>query len=331
MLFPEKKLVRVAVTGAAGQICYSLLPMIASGAMLGPHQHVELRLLDIEPAQNVLEGVRMELIDSAFALLVSVVATSDPRVAFEGADICIMCGAMPRKPGMERKDLLEVNAKIFNEQGRVISEVAEPHCRVVVVGNPANTNGLLLATAARGGKLDARNVTVLTRLDHNRSLAQLSLRSGVAISEVKNTIIWGNHSGTQVPDVNSALVQGRSARDVCSDDAFFDGPFIQIVQQRGAEVLKARGLSAGSSTARAIVDHVHDWIRGTPHGTFVSMGVLSDGNPYSIPNGLLFSFPVTCHGGQWKIMEGLTITPHIRSLIENTTKELLEEKQQAGL
>lgn len=320
----------MAITGAAGQIGYSLLPLIARGNMLGASQRVELRLLDVEPALKALEGVRYELQDCAFPLLANVVITHEPQVAFEGADVAIMCGAFPRKPGMERKDLLLTNAKIFSEQGRILGEVADPQCRVLVVGNPANTNALLLATAAKG-KIPTENISALTRLDHNRALAQVALKSGSAVDAVRNVIIWGNHSGTQVPDVNSATVAGTPAREAVNDDAFLDGPFLQLVQQRGAEVMKLRGLSSAASAAKAIVDHVHDWILGTEDGKFVSMAVISDVNPYGVPAGLMFSFPVTCRGGSWSIVGGLPVTEGVKQLIQATTDELLDERSQAGL
>jgi malate dehydrogenase len=330
MSFPTKEVLRVAVTGAAGQIGYSLLPLIARGNMLGAAQRVELRLLDIEPAQKVLEGVRFELQDCAFPLLGDVVITHDPQVAFEGADVAILCGAFPRKPGMERKDLLLTNAKIFSEQGRIIGESASPHCRVLVVGNPANTNALILATAAKG-KIPADQISALTRLDHNRAIAQVALKAGAPVASVSNVIIWGNHSGTQVPDVNSALVNGQPARQAANDDAFFDGEFLGLVQQRGAEVMKLRGLSSAASAAKAIVDHVHDWILGTAPGTFVSMAVISDVNSYKVPAGLMYSFPVQCSSGTWTIVDGVTVSPKVQELMEATTAELLEERSQAGI
>jgi len=299
--------------------------------MLGPQQKVELRLLDVEPALKVLEGVRAEIQDCALPLVANVVITFDAREAFQGADIAILCGAFPRKPGMERKDLLLTNAKIFSEQGTILGEVASPHCRVLVVGNPANTNALLLATAAKGKGLNPLNVSALTRLDHNRAVFQVAQRAKAPVASVKNVIIWGNHSGTQVPDVNSAVVHATPAREAANDDAFFDGEFISTVQQRGAEVMKLRGLSSAASAAKAIVDHVADWILGTAEGTFVSMAVLSDGNPYGIPEGLMFSFPVTCSAGVWTIHGGLTISENVKKLIEGTTAELVDERSQAGL
>lgn len=327
MEFPKKHVLRVAVTGAAGQIGYALVPQIARGLMFGPEQKVELALLEVEPAQKALRGVAMELEDCAFTSLTNVVCTSDPRVAFAGADVCVMCGSFPRKEGMERKELLQINAKIFREQGKVIGEVAAKHCRVLVVGNPANTNALLLALAA-DGTLDPRQVSALTRLDHNRALGMAARKVGAS---VKNVIIWGNHSSTQVPDVNSAVVDdaGASVREAAADDAFFDGEFITAVQQRGAEIIKARGLSSAASAAKAIVDHVHDWIVGTPEGTFVSMAVWSNGNPYGVPDNLIYSFPVTCKAGQWAIVPNLSVSDAVRERMGISTAELEQERDQA--
>eukprot|EP00744_Colponema_vietnamica_P017245 GILI01024218.1.p1 GENE.GILI01024218.1~~GILI01024218.1.p1 ORF type:complete len:348 (+),score=77.46 GILI01024218.1:53-1045(+) len=330
MSFPKKDIVVVSVTGAAGQIGYSLVPMIARGNMLGPNQKVQLRLLDIEPALKVLEGVRMELMDCAFPLLSEVVITADAKTAFTGCDVAIMCGAFPRKPGMERKDLLLTNAKIFSEQGRIMGEVANPHCRVLVVGNPANTNALIFATAAKPN-IDPKNVSALTRLDHNRATAQCALKAGVPIETVKNCIIWGNHSSTQVPDVNSAVSNGQSIRKLANNDAFFDGEFLSVVQQRGAEIMKARGFSSAASAATAIVDHVHDWILGTPEGSHVSMAVLSDSNSYGVPANLYYSFPVTCKAGEWKIVDGVTVSEPVKALLSKTTEELIDERTQSGL
>ena len=226
---------------------------------------------------------------------------------------------------MERSELLTINAKIFSDQGKIIAEVASAHCRILVVGNPANTNALLLSAAAKA-KIDPRNVSALTRLDHNRALAQIAAKVGEPVNTVTNVIIWGNHSGTQVPDVNSAVVGTQSVRKAANDDDFFDTKFIHTVQQRGAEIMKLRGLSSAASAAKAIVDHVHDWIVGTPAGVFVSMAVISDENPYGIPPGLMFSFPVSCKNGTWRIVEGLAWTPFVASLIEKTTTELVEER-----
>ncbi|ORC86975.1 putative cytosolic malate dehydrogenase [Trypanosoma theileri] len=321
--------VRVAVTGAAGQIGYSLLPLIASGRMLGPTQHVQLRLLDIEPAMNALQGVRAELIDCAYPLLDDIVITHEPKVAFEGADVAIFLASVPLKPGQVRRDLLRANAKIFTEQGRVLGEVASPDCHVCVVCNPVNTGALILLQAA-GGKIKAKNVTALTRLDHNRARALLAERAKVRVEDVKNCIIWGNHSSTQVPDVNAATVKGVPAREVIKNDAFLDGEFITTVRERGFVVLKLRGLSSGLGTAKAACDHVHDWLLGTPEGTHVSMAVYSDDNPYGVPGGLIFSFPVTCRDGEWHIVKDIKISPAVAERIKATTAELEDERKEAA-
>lgn len=320
--FPKLDVIHVAVTGAAGQIGYALVPLIAQGLMFGPTQKVALHLLDLEVAMKSLTGVRMELLDCALPLLADVVITSDARAAFTGADVAVMCGAFPRKEGMERKDLLTTNAGIFRAQGALLKEVASPHCRVLVVGNPANTNALLLATAAAGG-LDPRNVTALTRLDHNRAVGFASAHRGVPTADV---VIWGNHSATQVPDAQSLSKAPLSEADV----AFFEGEFIPKVQQRGAEVMKLRGFSSALSAAKAIVDHVHDWIVSS-NGRVVSMAVQSDGNPYGVPAGLVFSFPVTCEHGNWSIVGGLTIPAGVQRRIDVTTAELVEERTLAGV
>lgn len=320
--------VKVVVTGAAGQLAYSLLPLISSGRMLGPAQRVQLRLLDIEPAMNTLKGVSAELVDCAYPLLESVVISHTPEVAFEGADVLVFCGSAPLMPGMERKDLLQANAKMFREQGRILGEVAAPDCRVCVVSNPANTIAHILLKAA-GGKIKPKNVTALTRLDHNRATALLAERAGVPPDSVKNCIVWGNHSNTQVPDVNSATVKGVPAREFVKDDAFFDGEFMAMVRQRGVDVIKWRGRSSALSAAKAIADHVHDWVLGTPEGTHVSMAVHSDGNPYGVPAGLIFSFPVTCSGGEWHFAEKLCVTPSVAEHMKTSTAELETERAQA--
>jgi malate dehydrogenase len=299
--------------------------MIARGLMLGANQRLSLRLLDIEPAMKSLGGLKMELEDCAFALLDEVVVTFDAKEAFTGADVVIMCGAFPRKPGMERKDLLEINAKIFKEQGGLLKSVASPDVRVLVVGNPANTNALIALTS---GGLNPKNVSALTRLDHNRALAQVALTLKVPMDSVKNVVIWGNHSGTQVPDVSFAVANGAPVQP---DPSKWGDEFKKCVQQRGATVMNARGLSSAASAAKAIVDHVHDWILGTPEGTFVSMAVHSNGNSYGVPDGLIYSFPVTCKNGVWTFVDGLTIPEDIKGLMQKTTEELLEERSQAGV
>lgn len=321
--------VKVVVTGAAGQIGYAIVPLIARGDMLGPNTHVELHLLDIEPALASLSGVEAELADCAFPLLDKVVITADPAEAFEGVSVAILCGAFPRKPGMERKDLLAMNAKIFKAQGEAIAAHAAPDCRVLVVGNPANTNGIILLKSSKG-KLDPRHVTALTRLDHNRALALVARKAGVHVSQVRNVIIWGNHSTTQVPDVDSASVNQVPARQAIHDDAFVDGDFTKAVQNRGSEILQLRGLSSAMSAAKAAVDHMHDWLLGTPDGVFVSMGVYSSGNPYDAPDDLIFSFPCTCANGEWSIVPDKLVGDVTKQRVKVTTTELLNEKSDAG-
>lgn len=306
-----------------GQIGYALCPMIARGAALGPDQPVILHLLDIEPAKTALEGVRMELIDSAFPLLSGVVATTDPEVAFKDADIAMLVGGFPRKAGMERKDVMSKNVAIYKSQASALERLASRDVRVVVVANPANTNAWVLKKHAPS--IPAENITCLTRLDHNRALGQLSERSGVHISKIKNTIIWGNHSSTQYPDVNHATIDGNPAREIIKDDEWLNGEFVQVVQQRGAAIIKARGLSSALSAASSACDHINNWINGTPEGTWVSMGVMSDGS-YSTPEDVIFSFPVTCSNGKWSIVQGLGIDDRSRNLIDLTAKELVEEK-----
>ncbi|KAG5500626.1 hypothetical protein JKF63_03722 [Porcisia hertigi] len=322
--------VRVAITGAAGQIGYALVPLIARGNLLGPNTHVELHLLDIEPALKALSGVEAELEDCAFPLLDKVVITADPRVAFDGVTIAIMCGAFPRKAGMERRDLLEMNARIFKEQGEAIAAVAASDCRVLVVGNPANTNALILLKSSQG-KLKPRNVTAMTRLDHNRALALLARKAGVSVSQVRNVIVWGNHSSTQVPDATSAMIGTTSAFDVIKDSAFTHDDFLSAVRGRGADIIQLRGLSSAMSAAKAAVDHVHDWMLGTPDGVHVSMGVYSNGNPYNVPDDLIFSFPCTCRAGEWTIVADKLKGDLVKQGIADTTAELLEERVQAGI
>lgn len=323
---PQRDVMTVVITGAAGQIGYSLAPLIAQGLMLGPSQKIQLKLLDLEQAANSLAGVQMELRDCSYPLLQDVVITSDARVAFTGADVAILCGAFPRRPGMERKDLLTTNANIFRTQGALIKEVAHAHCRILVVGNPANTNALLLSLAAAGG-IDARNVTALTRLDHNRAVgfAKSHLASEPALQAVVRPVIWGNHSATQVPDVESLLPAGTALSATHLE--YFHGAFVTDVQQRGAAVMKLRGLSSALSAAKAIVDHVHDWVLGS-EGRVVSMAVLSDGNPYGVPAGLIYSFPVVCApGGTWSFVTGLKISEAVQQRLNVTTAELQEEKE----
>jgi malate dehydrogenase len=280
-------------------------------------------MLDIEPAKTALEGVKMELIDSAFPLLTDVIATTDPEVAFKDADYAILVGGFPRKAGMERKDVMSKNVAIYKGQASALERLAKKDVKVVVVANPANTNALILKEHAPS--IPPENITCMTRLDHNRAMGQLSVRSGVHISKVKNTIIWGNHSSTQYPDVNHATIDGAPARDVIKDDAWLDGEFITTVQQRGAAIIKARGLSSALSAGSSACDHLRDWVLGTPEGTWVSMGVLSDGS-YGAPKDIMYSFPCTCKDGKWSIVQGLTINDASAEKMKITGDELVEEK-----
>jgi len=297
--------------------------MIARGAALGPDQPVILHLLDIEPAAQALEGVRMELVDAALPLLSGVVTTTDPEVAFKDVDVAILVGGFPRKEGMERKDVMAKNVAIYKSQASALERLASKDVRVVVVANPANTNALILKENAPS--IPAENITCLTRLDHNRALGQLSERSGKHITTVRNTIIWGNHSSTQYPDVNHATIEGKPAREVIGDDAWLDGEFITVVQQRGAAIIKARKLSSALSAASSACDHVRDWVLGTPEGTWVSMGVYSDGS-YGAPEGVIYSFPVTCKDGKWSIVQGLAIDDKSAEKMKISGQELVDEK-----
>lgn len=324
----DKEPVTVLVTGAAGQIGYALLPMIARGAMLGPDQPVIIHMLDIQPAAEALNGVKMELIDAAFPLLKGVVATTDVAEACNGVNIAVMVGGFPRKEGMERKDVMSKNVSIYKAQASALEQHAAPDCKVLVVANPANTNALILKEFAPS--IPEKNITCLTRLDHNRALGQISERLDVPVSHVKNVIIWGNHSSTQYPDANHATVttisgDHKSARELVGDDKWLETEFIATVQQRGAAIIKARKLSSALSAASSACDHIRDWVLGTPKATWVSMGVCSDGS-YGIPPGLVYSFPVTCDKGQWSIVQGLKIDEFSREKMDITAKELEEEK-----
>jgi malate dehydrogenase len=315
--------VRVAVTGAAGQIGYSLLFRIASGAMLGPDTQVILQLLEITPALKALEGVKMELDDCAFPLLADVVMSDDPMVAFGDADVAMLVGAMPRKAGMERSDLLSANGGIFQPQGRALSAVANRDVKVLVVGNPANTNALIAQSNAPD--LDPSCFTAMTRLDHNRAVTQLAQRVGVPVTAVKNMTIWGNHSTTQYPDLFHCEVAGRNAYEAVGDHDWVDGVFIPTVAKRGAAIIEARGASSAASAASAAIDHVHDWVLGTPEGEWVSMSVPSDGS-YGVPEGIISSFPCTCRDGKWSIVQGLDIDDYSRTKIDASANELVEER-----
>ena len=315
--------VRVAVTGAAGQIGYSSLFRIASGAIMGPDQPVILQLLEVTPALSALRGVVMELDDCAFPLLADVVATDDPNVAFADANIALLVGARPRSKGMERKDLLEANGAIFSAAGKALSDNAAKDIKVLVVGNPANTNALIAMHNAPA--IPAERFTAMTRLDQNRAKAQLAAKSGRTVSDVTNMAIWGNHSATQYPDITHARIGGAPAPEVIGDHDWVVSEFIPVVQQRGAAIIEARGASSAASAASAAIDHVHDWMAGTSEGDWVSMSVPSDGS-YGVPEGLISSFPVTTSAGQYSIVRGLTIDEFSQDRIDNTVAELAEER-----
>jgi malate dehydrogenase len=315
--------VRVAVTGAAGQIGYSLLFRIASGAMLGPDTPVVLQLLEITPALGALEGVKMELDDCAFPLLAGLVGTDDAEVAFGDADVALLVGAMPRKAGMERADLLSANGGIFQPQGRALSNAAKRDVKILVVGNPANTNALIAQQNAPD--LDPRRFTAMTRLDHNRAMTQIAQRLGATVDQVKKMTIWGNHSTTQYPDLFHCEVGGRNAYEAVGDHEWVDGTFIPTVAKRGAAVIEARGASSAASAANAAIDHIRSWWQGTPAGDWVSMAVVSDGS-YGVPEGLVSSFPCTCSGGEWSIVQGLDIDDYSRAKIDASAAELADER-----
>jgi malate dehydrogenase len=317
-----KKPLTITITGAAGNIGYALAFRVASGQMLGADQPINLNLLEIPAAAAAVQGVVMELNDCAFATLNKVTATSDANVGFKDCNFAMLVGARPRGPGMERKDLLLENAKIFSAQGKALEAVASRDVRVLVVGNPANTNSLIAQRNAPS--LPRNRFTAMTRLDHNRGLAQLTEKTGAALTSVKKVIIWGNHSATQYPDLHHATVDGKPALSLV-DQTWFKDSFIPTVQQRGAAIIKARGTSSAASAAAAAIDHVHDWMLGTPAGNWVSMGVPSDGS-YGIPEGIVYSYPVTCKGGEYSIVQGLDINDFSREKMQATQRELLEER-----
>ncbi len=319
-----KSPVRVTVTGAAGQISYGLLFRIAAGDMLGPDQPVILQLLEIPPAMNALQGVVMELDDCAFPLLHGIVATDDPNVGFADSDYALLVGAMPRKKGMERKDLLEANSKIFSVQGKAINEHAKKDIKVLVVGNPANTNALI--TMANAPSIKHGNITAMTRLDHNRALSQLAAKTGTHSTQIKKMTIWGNHSATQYPDISDATIAGKPATDAV-DDTWYKETFIPTVQKRGAAIIEARGASSAASAANAAIDHFHTWEMGTAEGDWVSMAIPSDGS-YGIAEGLIYSFPCTCENGEYKIVQGLKIDDFSREKMNATMAELNEERDE---
>jgi len=314
---------RVAVTGAAGQIGYSLLPRIAAGEMFGKDQPVILQLLEIpdEKAQKALKGVMMELDDCAFPLLHGMIPASDPKVSFKDADVALLVGARPRGPGMERKDLLEANGKIFQPQGRALSEGASRNVKVLVVGNPANTNCLIAMKNAPG--LKPSNFSSMMRLDHNRAMSQVAQKVGVPVTAIKKMAVWGNHSATQYPDIFQVTAGGKKAWPMINDQAWLENTFIPVIQKRGAAIIEARGLSSAASAASAAIDHIRDWIKGTKD--WVSMGIPSDGS-YGIPEGVLYGYPVMCKGGKYKIVKGLEVSDFSRSRMMATLKELHEER-----
>jgi malate dehydrogenase len=314
--------VRVTITGAAGQIGYQLAFRIASGQMLGNDQPVILQLLEIPPALPALQGVVMELDDCAFGTLAGIVATDDPDAAFKDADYALLVGARPRGPGMERKDLLEANAAIFSVQGKAMNDHASRDIKVLVVGNPANTNSLI--AQANAPDLNPHNFTAMTRLDHNRAKAQLAAKTGSHVNDIKCMSIWGNHSATQYPDVSHASVSGKSATELV-DQGWLTDEFIPVVQQRGAAIIKARGASSAASAASAAIDHMHDWVLGTPDGDWVSMGIPADGS-YGIEPGVIYSYPVRCSGGDYTIVQGLDIDDFSRERMNQTEAELREER-----
>ena len=315
--------VRVAVTGAAGQIGYSLVFRIASGAMLGPDQPVILQLLEIPPAMGALDGVAMELDDCAFPLLAGLELSDDPDTAFGAANVALLVGSRPRTKGMERQDLLEANGAIFTGQGRSLNDHAADDLRVLVVGNPANTNCLIAMNSAPD--VPGERFTAMMRLDHNRALTQVAQKLGTSVNDVSRMTIWGNHSATQYPDLVHCEVPGGTAAEVIGDQAWLEGDFIPAVQQRGAAIIEARGASSAASAANAAIDHVHDWVTGTPDGDWVSMGVPSDGI-YGVPEGLLCGFPVTCADGNYEIVQGLEIDDFSRARIDASVAELVSER-----
>ncbi|MEK9653549.1 MAG: malate dehydrogenase [Betaproteobacteria bacterium] len=317
-----KKPIRVAVTGAAGQIGYSLLFRIASGEMLGKDQPVILQLLEITPALNALKGVVMELDDCAFPLLAGVVQSDDPKVAFKDVDIALLVGARPRSKGMERKDLLEANGAIFTTQGKALNEVASRDVKVLVVGNPANTNAYIAMKSAPD--LPAKNFTAMLRLDHNRALSQLAAKTGKPVDSIEKLVVWGNHSPTMYPDYRFASISGSPASEVVNDQDWYENTFISTVGKRGAAIIEARGLSSAASAAGAAIDHVRDWVLGT-NGKWTTMGVPSDGS-YGIPEGVIYGVPTTCENGEYTVIKDLEIDTFSRSKMDATLAELEEER-----
>lgn len=322
----SKAPVRVAVTGAAGQIGYSLLFRIASGEMLGKDQPVILQLLDLPQAQKAVKGVMMELEDCAFPLLAGMVATDDPNVAFKDAKVALLVGARPRGPGMERKDLLTENAKIFTVQGAAIGQYADPDCKVLVVGNPCNTNAYIAKEVAQKfGRVPAKNFTGMLRLDHNRALSQLAAKSSREVSSLKSLVVWGNHSPTMYADYRFVTSSGDNVKGLINDEAWNRDVFLPTVGKRGAAIIEARGLSSAASAANAAIDHIRDWVLGSK-GEWVTMGIPSDGS-YGIPEGIIYGFPVTTENGEYKIVQGLEIDAFSRERMTHTLNELLEERE----
>ena len=315
--------VNVTVTGAAGQIGYALLFRIAAGGLLGPDRPVRLRLLEIEPALKAAEGTAMELDDCAFPLLAGIDITADARAAFDGTNVALLVGARPRTAGMERGDLLSANGGIFKPQGEAINAGAADDVRVLVVGNPANTNALIAASHAPDVPGD--RFTAMTRLDHNRALSQLAKKTGSTVNDIRQLTIWGNHSATQYPDWSKATIGGRPAEEVVGDRGWLEDTFIPTVAKRGAAIIEARGSSSAASAANAAIDHVHSWVNGTPEGDWTSAAILSDGS-YGVPEGLISSFPVTSEGGEWKVVQGLEIDDFSRGRIDGSVAELTEER-----
>jgi malate dehydrogenase len=317
--------VRIAVTGAAGQIGYSLLFRIASGAVFGPNQPVILQLLEITPALGALDGVRMELEDCAFPLLSSVICTDNAETAFGDIDAAFLVGAMPRKDGMERGDLLSANGGIFKPQGQALGAAAKKDVKILVVGNPANTNAVIAMNNAKG--LDPSRFTAMTRLDHNRALTQLSAKVGKPVTSIKKMTIWGNHSSTQYPDLFHCEVEGKNAAQLVNDQTWLENDFIPTVAKRGAAIIKARGLSSAASAANAAIDHMNSWALGTPAGDWVSMAIPSDGS-YGVPEGIISSFPCVCKDGSYSIVQGLDIDDFSRARIDASVAELVEERDE---
>jgi malate dehydrogenase len=316
--------VRVAVTGAAGQIGYAILFRIASGQLLGPDTPVHLSLLEIPAALKAVEGTAMEIDDCAFPLVAGVDITDDPNKAFDGASVALLIGARPRTKGMERSDLLEANGGIFKPQGKALNDHAASDIKVLVVGNPANTNCLIAKSNAPD--IPAERFTSMMRLDHNRAIAQLAAKAGATVSDITNMTVWGNHSPTQYPDIFNAKVKGKNAAEAVNDQEWLENDFLPTVQKRGAAVIEARGASSAASAANAAVDHVHDWVMGTADGDWVSMGIPSEGS-YGIPEGVIFGFPVTCSGGSYEIVQGLDLNDFSKARLDVTVNELEDERE----